>query len=72
MAKELERLNLLALVDPIYKEIAQLGRNIKLLQTQKEYYVSTQLHKIPQLSLHLNDTKEEDIVETDVIPPEKT
>ena len=62
--KELERLNILEKVEPIRREIQRLHQIMQELELEKEYFASTKLHQIPQLSLSY---KKEEFVDTVVM-----
>lgn len=64
LEQELQRLNLLSILEPIQHKIVQLYAQRKECMLNKEHYETT---KMPQIALFSAPSKEEDLVDIDVI-----
>lgn len=69
LSHELERINMLTILEPKRHYVDTLKENIKELELEREHFASTKLHQLPQLGLSNNENTEE-IVETSILENE--
>lgn len=69
LSHELERINMLAILEPKRHYIDTLKENIKELELEKEHFASTKLHQLPQLGL-VNKENTEEIVDISILENE--
>ena len=66
---ELQKLNILAILEPKQREIKELQKQINTLMLDKEHYETSKIMQIPTLSMSIED--EEEVVDIDVIEEDK-
>ena len=69
LSHELERINTLTILEPKRQYIDTVKENIKELELEKEHFVSTKLHQLPQLGL-VNNENTEEIVDISILEKE--
>ena len=69
LSHELERINMLAILEPKRHTIDTLKEDIKELELEREHFASTKLHQLPQLGL-ANKESTEEIVDTSILENE--
>lgn len=64
LQQELERVNLLILLNPKQQKILELKENLNKLELEQEYYALNKLHQLPQLAHENSNEIPVEIIET--------